>query len=226
MELTTYLSFLISPVILIVALVFIYYYYKPGSWKNIRNAVVYGMAGVVIIIVANYITDAVWHNNLFNLRRITFFVFVTIALSAELGKFLPLRLYFYKQPGFRGPLESIRYSVIVSLSYSVIATILFGLNIVGTDMLKEPLLFLYTYPFANIFFGIVAGFFMGLGKIRKNFLLIDEAVALFITTFFHGVYYFSFISSDIRLFFVIIFGFIIIGATLLVKSLSFQSEQS
>ena len=226
MELTTYLSFLISPVILIVALVFIHYNYRPGNWKNIRYAVLYGMAGTVFIVVANYITDAVWHNNLFNLRRITFFVFITIALSAEFGKFLPLRLYFYKQPGFRGPFESIRYSVIISMAYSVVAVVLFGLDIIGTDKLKEPMLFLFTYPFANIFFGIVMGFFLGLGKIRKNFLVIDEAVALFITTFFHGVYYFCFITSDIRLFFVTIFGFIIIGITLLVKSLSFQTEQN
>ncbi|RLD88617.1 MAG: hypothetical protein DRJ02_03525 [Bacteroidetes bacterium] len=224
MELTTYLSFLISPVILIVALVFIYYNYKPGNWKNIRYAVLYGMAGTIFIVVANYITDAIWHNNLFNLRRITFFVFITIALSAEFGKFLPLRLYFYKQPGFRGPFESIRYSVIISIAYSVIAVVLFGLDIIGTDKLKEPMLFLFTYPFANIFFGIVMGFFLGLGKLRKTFLVIDEAVALFITTFFHGVYYFCFITSDIRLFFVAIFGFIIIGITLLVKSLSFQTE--
>ncbi len=226
MELTTYLSFLISPVILIIALVFIYYNYKPGNWKNIRKAVIYGMVGTVFIVAANYITDAVWHNNLFNLRRITFFVFVTIALSAEFGKFLPLRLYFYNKPGFRGPLESIRYSIIISLAYSVVAVVLFGLDIIGTDKLKEPMLFLFTYPFANIFFGIVMGFFLGLGKLRKNVLIIDETVALFITTFFHGVYYFCFITSDIRLFFVTIFGFIVIGITLLVKSLSFQPEQN
>jgi hypothetical protein len=106
----------------------------------------------------------------------------------------------------------------------MVAVILFAFDIVGTDMIKAPLLFLYTYPFANIFFGIVMGFFVGLGKMRKN-LLIDESVALFGTSFFHGVFYFSLISSDIRLFIVTTVGFIVIGIMLLVKSLSFKTEK-
>jgi len=226
MEPAIYFSFLVSPVILIVAFIFVYYYYKPGNWKNIRNAVLLGMLSTVVILAANLITNSVWHGHLFNLRRVTFFVFVTIAFSAELGKFIPLRYVFYQKPGFRGPLEGIRYSVIISLGYSLVAVILFAFNIIGTDLLKTPWLFLFTYPLANFFFGIVMGFFLGLGKFRKNLLIIDEAVAIFATTFFHGIYYFCFISSDIRLFFVMTIGFIIIGIMLLMKSMSFNPEDN
>ena len=223
MDLITYLSFFISPVLLIIAFIFIYYKFDINNWTNIRNAVLYGMGGVVLLLIANYVTDLIWHDNLNNLRRMAFFVFVIVAFSAELGKFLPLRLKFYNQPGFKGPFESIRYSVLISLSYSMIAVVLFAFDIVGTEKIKTPLLFLYTYPFANIFFGIVMGFFLGLGKIRKNFF-IDEVVALFITTFFHGIYYFCFITSDIRLFVVTTLGFIVIGITLLAKAMSIKSE--
>ena len=223
MDLITYLSFFISPVLLIIAFIFIYYKFDINNWTNIRNAVLYGMGGVVLLLIANYVTDLIWHDNLNNLRRMAFFVFVIVAFSAELGKFLPLRLKFYNQPGFKGPFESIRYSVLISLSYSMIAVVLFAFDIVGTEKIKTPLLFFYTYPFANIFFGIVMGFFLGLGKIRKNFF-IDEVVALFITTFFHGIYYFCFITSDIRLFVVTTLGFIVIGITLLAKAMSIKSE--
>ena len=223
MDLITYLSFFISPVLLIIAFIFIYYKFNIKNWTNIRNAVLYGMVGVVFLLIANYVTDLIWHDNLNNLRRMAFFVFVIVAFSAEFGKFLPLHLKFYNQSGFKGPFESIRYSVLISLSYSMIAVVLFAFDIVGTEKIKTPLLFLYTYPFANIFFGIVMGFFLGLGKIRKNFF-IDEAVALFITTFFHGLYYFCFISSDIRLFVVTTLGFIVIGITLLAKAMSIKSE--
>jgi RsiW-degrading membrane proteinase PrsW (M82 family) len=226
MEPAIYFSFLVSPVILIVAFIFVYYYYKPGNWKNIRNAVLLGMLSTVVILAANLITNSVWHGHLFNLRRVTFFVFMTIAFSAELGKFIPLRYVFYQKPGFRGPLEGIRYSVIISLGYSMVAVILLAFNIIGTDLLKTPWLFLFTYPLANFFFGIVMGFFLGLGKFRKNLLIIDEAVAIFATTFFHGIYYFCFISSDIRLFFVMTIGFIIIGIMLLMKSMSFNPEDN
>ena len=223
MDLTTYLSFFISPVILIIAFVFFHSKFNIKNWTNIRNATLFGIIGIVFLLLANYVTELIWHDKLNNLRRMAFFVFVIVAFSAELGKILPLRFKFYNQSGFKGPFESIRYSVLISLSYSVIAVILFAFDIVGTEKIKTPLLFLYTYPFANIFFGIVMGFFLGLGKIRKNFI-IDEAVALFITAFFHGVYYFCFISSDIRLFVVTTFGFIVIGITLLAKALSLKSE--
>jgi len=223
MDLITFLSFFISPVILIIALIFFYYKFNFSNWSKIKNAVLFGTVGIAFLLIANYVTDLIWHDNLNNLRRMAFFVFVIVAFSAELGKFLPLRLKFYNQKDFKGPFESIRYSVLISLSFSMIAVILFAFDIVGTEKIKTPLLFLYTYPFANIFFGIVMGFFLGLGKIRKNFI-IDEAVALFITAFFHGTYYFCFISSDIRLFVVTTFGFIVIGITLLAKAMSLRSE--
>lgn len=224
MNTATCVSLFISPLILFIVFLLVYYKYHPNGWSTIIKAVISGFIAVLFLLVAGLIMDQVWHGNLFNLRRMAFYVFVIVAFSAELGKILPLRLYFYNKPGFKGPFESIRYAIIISLSYSMLAVILFAFNIVGTDMIKEPLLFLYTYPFVNIFFGIVMGFFVGLGKMRKN-LLIDESVALFGTSFFHGVFYFSLISSDIRLFFVTTIGFIVIGIMLLVKSLSFKVEK-
>ncbi|MCB2207795.1 MAG: hypothetical protein KQH67_05820 [Bacteroidetes bacterium] len=224
MNAATYVSFLISPIILVVTFIMIRYRYRPKNWNNIGKAALSGLVGVLFLLIADYIMDLIWHGNLFNLRRMTFYVFVVVAFSAELGKLLPLRMYFYNKPGFKGPFESIRYSIIISLCYSMIAVLLFAFDIVGTDKIKTPLLFLYSYPFANIFFGIVMGFFVGLGKMRKN-ILIDESVALFITSFFHGLFYFCFISSDIRLFVVTTIGFIIIGIMLLVKSLSFVTDK-
>jgi len=224
MSLATYLSFLISPVILVITFIMIRFRYQPKNWNNVTKAAFSGLIGVVLLLAANFVMDLIWHGNLFNLRRMTFYVFVIVAFSAELGKLLPLRLYFYSKPGFKGPFESIRYSIIISLCFSMLVIPLFAFGIVGTDMIKEPLLFLYTYPFANIFFGIVMGFFVGLGKMRKN-LMIDESVALFITSFFHGLFYFCFISSDIRLLVVTIIGFIIIGIMLLVKSTTFKVDK-
>lgn len=225
MNTATYLSFLISPIILIVTFIMIRFRYHPKNWSNVIRATLSGLIGVMFLLLANYIMDLIWHGNLFNLRRMTFYVFIVVAFSAEMGKLLPLRMYFYNKPGFKGPFESIRYSIIISLCYSMVAVVLFAFDIVGTDKIKAPLLFLYTYPLANIFFGIVMGFFVGLGKMRKN-LLIDESVALFITSFFHGLFYFCFISSDIRLFVVTAIGFIIIGIMLIVKSLSFVSDKN
>lgn len=225
MNTATYLSFLISPIILIVTFIMIRFRYHPKNWSNVVKAALSGLIGVVFLLLANYIMDIIWDGNLFNLRRMTFYVFVVVAFSAEWGKLLPLRMYFYNKSGFKGPFESIRYSIIISLCYSMIAVVLFAFDIIGTDKIKAPLLFLYSYPFANIFFGIVMGFFVGLGKMRKN-LLIDESVALFITSFFHGLFYFCFISSDIRLFVVTAIGFIIIGIMLIVKSLSFVTDKN
>jgi hypothetical protein len=68
------------------------------------------------------------------------------------------------------------------------------------------------------------GFFVGMGKLRKNGF-IDNSTGLFVSTFFHGLYYFGFITSDIRLLIFTAIGFLVIGITLVVKSVTQRLEQ-
>lgn len=211
-----YLSMTVSPVLLIVVILLLKNKSSLASFTNIRNSIFLGLGGVLLLYLSSYFADLMWHGSLRNMRRLAFFVFVVIAFSSELGKFIPMRLISYKLPAYKGPLEAIMYSIATGLGFSTFATVLFAYGIVGKPI-NSLELFLFLYPFANIVFSIALGFFLGMGKLRKN-VLIDHATGLFLATFLHGMFYFSFITSDVRLFIITIIGLLIIAGTLLVRA--------
>jgi RsiW-degrading membrane proteinase PrsW (M82 family) len=196
------------------------------SFKNIRNAVLLGAIGVLLLLLANYLIELKWGGNLRNMRRMAFYVFVIIAFSSELAKFIALRKGFFNLKSFEGPLEGIVYSVFIGLGFSTIATLLFAFGIVGADTkFNDITLFLYAYPFASFVFGVVMGFFIGMGQIRKNGL-IDSTTGLFVATFFHGLFYFSFITSDKRLLIFAGIGFTVITITLILKAVYLRANRN
>ncbi len=225
MDIINYFSFAVSPVLIVLFVVYLKYKFSIKSFVNIRNAVLLGAVGVVLLLVANYLVDLRWDGNYKNMRRMGFFVFVIIALSSELAKFIPLKFSFYRLSNFSGPLEGVIYSVFLSLGFSMVATILYAFEIVGSpDKMNNFTLFLFTLPLANLVFAITMGFFVGMGKLRKN-TFIDSATGLFVATFFHGLFYFGFITSDIRLLIFIAIGYAVIGITFVVKSVSLKLEE-
>lgn len=224
MSLVQYFSLAISPVLLIIGIVLLKNKLALANFKNIRNSVLFGLAGVLLLLLANYLIELRWHGILRNMRRMAFFVFVVTAFSSELGKFIPLRLSSYKLPSFKGPIEGIIYSVAIGLGFSTVATVLFAYGIVGTDRIHNLTLFLFLYPFASIVFSIVLGFFTGMGKLRKD-ALIDHSTGLFLAAFLHGVFYFSFITHDIRLLIIILVGFVLVSIALLYRAVQLFNKR-
>jgi len=222
MDLINYFSFAVSPLLIILSILYLKFKFSIKSFVNIRNAILFGAIGVVLLLIANYLVDLRWDGNYKNMRRMGFFVFVIVAFSSELAKFIPLKFSFYKLKNFSGPLEGIIYSTFISLGFSMVATVLYAFEIVGSpDKMNNFTLFLFTLPIANIIFAITMGFFVGMAKLRKN-TFIDCATGLFVATFFHGLFYFGFITSDIRLLIFIAIGFTVIGITFVVKSVSLR----
>ena len=224
MSLINYFSFAVSPLLIVISILYLKFKFSIKSFVNIRNAILLGILGVVLLIIANYLIDLQWGGNYKNMRRMGFFVFVVIAFSSELAKFIPLKFMFFKLKNFSGPLEGVIYSMFLSLGFSMVATVLYAFEIVGSpDKMNNFTLFLYTLPIANLVFAVTMGFFVGMGKLRKN-SFIDSATGLFVATFFHGLFYFGFITSDIRLLIFIAIGFFVIGLTFVVKSVSLKIE--
>lgn len=225
MSIANYISFIISPVLIVISILYLKYKFSIRSFGNIRNAILLGMISVIVLLIANYLIELKWDGNYKNMRRMAFFGFIVVAFSSEFAKFIPLKLKFYKLPNFTGPLEGIIYSIFIALGYSTVATIAYAFGLVGIpDKMHNFTLFLYLLPVANIVFGISMGFFTGIAKTRKN-TLIDTAVGLGIAVFFHGLFYFGFVTSDIRLLIFIAIGFAVIGITLVVKSVTMKIEE-
>ena len=123
--------------------------------------------------------------------------------------------------GFRGPLEGIIYSIIISLGFATGAIFLFGFNIIGSHI---DTLFLFLYPFFSIFSGIIMGFFVGLGKSRKN-RFVDSMTGLAAAVFFQGVFNFCFYTNDKRLLLVFCIGTLLIGVLLAMKGANTKIEE-
>jgi len=224
MNLINYFSFAVSPLLIVVFILYLKFKFSIKSFVNIRNAILLGVIGVVLLIIANYLIELRWDGNYKNMRRMGFFVFVIIAFSSELAKFIPLKYHFFKLKNFGGPLEGVIYSIFISLGFSLVSTVLYAFEIVGSpDKMNNFTLFLFTLPIANIVFAVSMGFFVGMGKLRRN-TFIDSITGLFVATFFHGLFYFGFITSDIRLLIFIAIGFTVIGLTFIIKSVSIKLE--
>jgi RsiW-degrading membrane proteinase PrsW (M82 family) len=163
-----------------------------------------------------------WQGSYDKIKTMAFFVFVIIAFSAEFAKYLALRLGFYHLRTFEGPIEGIIYSNFIGLGFSMAAVVLFAYGIIGSPRIKDFTVFLFLYPFANLIFSTCLGFFIGMGKLRKN-RFIDNTTGLFVATFFHGLYYFSFITSDIRLQILIGIGFVMMGMILLSRAVKLRT---
>jgi RsiW-degrading membrane proteinase PrsW (M82 family) len=216
-----FLPLALSPLFILVLVAYMKFRFSSIDIKPIIAAVVLGMVAVIILIVSDYAFEYRWHGNLRNMRRTAAYVFVGIAFASEFGKFLVLRYAFIKKGLVKDPLDGIIYSFLVGLGFSTLSAVLYYLGIIGTDKVHNLSLFLWIYPLGTMAFSIVLGYFLGMGYTRKN-SFIDNSTGLFLATFFHGVFYFCFITSDIRLLVFTLFGYLIIGSALLVRAVNLK----
>lgn len=219
-----YFSFAISPLLILVGMLVLKTTFKIKNWVNIRNAILLGMISVLLVVLANFMAELRWEGSYRNLKRIVVFVFIIIAFSAEFGKYMVMRLAFYKLKNFEGPIEGIIYGYFISLGFAMVAVVLFAYGIIGSPRIDDLVTFLYLYPFANIVFSTCMGFFLGMGKLRKN-TLIDNATGIFVATFFHGLFYFSFVTSDYRLQIFVGIGFVLITVILLARAIKLRRSK-
>lgn len=217
MLLTDYFSFLVSPILFLLFVSYLRFKFDFKSWKFMWQAFIWGLFAVVFVVATNEIIKVFGLDDLHNMRRTAFYVFVVVAFSAELGKLIPLRFSFYHLKHFNTPLSGIIYGMVIALGFSTLAVVFYAMGILGTEKMKYMTLFLWTYPLANLVFGITQGFFIGMGKVRKN-TLIDELTCLGTATFFHALFYFGFLTSDRRLLLISGIGLALVGIVLLVKA--------
>ena len=169
MHLVNYFSLLVSPILTFVFILYLKFKFSIKSFRNIKNAFILGAVSVLLLLIANYIIELYWDGNYKNLKRIVFYVFIVVAFSSELGKFLPLRYIFFKQKNFKGPMEGIIYSIFISLGFSLITGILFLFEIIDSiDKFNHFTLFLFTMPIANIIFCHCHGIFYRNGCFKKK----------------------------------------------------------
>jgi Na+-driven multidrug efflux pump len=76
---------------------------------------------------------------------------------------------------------------------------------------------------ANAIFGVMMGFFIGLGKLRK-IRFIDAMTGLGAAIFFHALYDFCLLTKDYKMLWAFFIGATIIGISLCIAALRMQLE--
>lgn len=179
-----------------------------------------GMMSISLVLVFQYISRIYGIDNFTNIRRIIFYSFVVMGIGSELGKFVILRYYAFPKGGFNGPLDSIVYSVVISMGFAFMGNILYFILPGYTEI---DFLYAYTVIPANLVFSIILGFFIGMGKSREN-KFVDSMTGLFAASFFHALYNFCFITDDSRLLMFFTIGVLIIVFMLYYKAFDMNEE--
>jgi len=220
MVLNYIISLILGPLIagLIIAIVWIKR--DKNRYPGLISCFIWGMISITIFLLFQYIARQFGLDVFSNIRRIIFYSFVVMGLGSELGKYLILRYYAFPKNSFNGPLDGIVYSAMISMGFAFMGNILYAVLPYYPDI---DFLYAITVVFANLFFAVILGFFVGLAKSREN-KFVDSMTALFGASFFHALYSFCFISEDNRLLIFLSIGAFVIVLLLYYKAFELNEE--
>lgn len=214
------ITLLLAPLIAAIAIGIVWKQRGKNRYPGLVASFFFGMFGIVLVLAFQYISRIYGIDNFTNIRRIIFYSFVVMGIGSELGKFVILRYFAFPKGGFNGPLDSIVYSIVISMGFAFMGNILYFLMPGFTEV---DFLYAYTVIPANFVFAIVLGFFIGMGKSREN-KFVDSMTGLFAASFFHALYNFCFITEDTRLLMFFTIGVLIIVFMLYYKAFEMNEE--
>ncbi len=220
MQIFTIIQLIQAPILLLLLVLYLKFKFNIANWKQILLAITFGIAAIIPLLIVDKFAQFAGYDILRSLKRGAFYSFVVIGAGAEIGKFVFLRYYFLKLSSVKGSMDTIIYAMLISLGFT---TFVLPLYVYGIFSQVPSDLFLYTYPLFNIMFAIIVGFFVGLGKMRKN-RMIDSFTGLGAASFFHGFYFFSNLASDKTILMFFGAGVIFIAALLGVKSINMKQS--
>jgi RsiW-degrading membrane proteinase PrsW (M82 family) len=121
-----------------------------------------------------------------------FEAFFKVALVEEFSKFFFVRFILYRNKNFNEPFDGIVYAVMVSMGFATLENLMY----VYSYGFETGILRMFTAVPAHATFGVIMGYFLGIGKFRKTNSFYFSLLALLGATFFHGAYdYFWFIAD-------------------------------
>ena len=207
----------IQPIVLFALVLVIFHFrFKFKSFSNIFLAAALGIVSVLVLLFFDFIAQLLNFDMLRGLKRIGFYSFAIIGFGAELGKFLILRYYFSVKESFKGPIDGVIYALMMATGFSLLALPLFAIGVFSQAVSSN---FVYMYPIANLTFAVILGFFVGMGKYRKN-RIVDSITGLVSASFFHGFFYFINLTNDTAILLLFGIGMSIIALLLFVKSMN------
>lgn len=214
------LSFVIPPLIAIIIYFFISFRFSKISQKLLLQSFFWGAFSIVLVLAVQVVADYLELDKLTNIRRVLFYAVVIMAFFAEFGKFLILRGFIYPNKDFKTPVDGMIYTVMISMGFATMNNILYFINIPNLSVNTANAL---SAGPANVIFGVMMGFFIGMGKLRKM-RFIDSMTGLTAAVFFHGLYDFCLLTKDYRLLWAFFVGSTIIAISLVIAGIRMHRD--
>jgi len=207
----------------------IYFYFRNRADRvfvqTLVSSFVAGIAGIVLLILAEYLSRTYSFQYLTSLKRILFYSFITVGGSSELGKFIMLRYYIIPKKQARKPVDAITFSIMTALGFSSAAMILFVMDFAGIRSNFPPTLYAVFIVPANIIFSVIMGFFVGMAQFLKA-RIVFSMTGLFGSAIFHGIFNFCMLTMDYKLLSLFSFGSMLIVLVLVLKAALTNPDQS
>ena len=192
MVLNYIVSLILAPLIAAIIIAVVWIKRDKYRYPQMITSFILGMISIAVVMLFMSIADRYYLNEFRNIRRIIFYSFVVMGLGSELGKFIILRYHNFNKSSFNGPLDGIVYSVMISMGFTFISNVLYFLLPYYSEI---DFLYAITVVFANLFFAVIMGFFVGMAKTREN-MFVDTMTGLLAASFFHALFNFCFITKD------------------------------
>jgi protease PrsW len=215
MEYLKLTSLFIPPLIAFLIYIYLRYKFRQFSYSLLLKSFLWGMVSILLVLAMQFFASFFQLDNLNNIRRVLFYALVIMAFFAELGKFFFLKGFVYTRAEFKTPVDGIIFGVMISMGFATMNNILVFINI--PDLNVNVVNALTAGP-ANVIFGVLMGFFIGLGKLRKM-RFIDSMTGLAAAVFFHALYDFCLLTKDYRLLWAFFIGSAIIAISLCIAGL-------
>ncbi len=212
-------------ILLPVLIALLIYFFLEGSVQRwpfnlLLRAFIWGLLSIIPVIIVQLVADMFGLDHLTNLRRVIFYALAVMAFFSELSKFFFLKFFYFPRKDFKTPIDGIIFSVIIAMGFATMNNILTFINIPN---LSVNAINAWTAGPANIIFGILLGFFVGLGKMR-NMRFIDTMTGLAGAVFFHALYDFCLLTKDYKLLIAFFIGAIIVVVSLWFVSLKYTGD--
>jgi len=216
------LSIALAPIIALIVIAIVWTKRGRDRYPGLITSFIMGMISILLVLIFQYIARAFGLEDFRNLRRIIFYSFIVMGFASEFGKFLILRYYNFTKKSFNGPLDSIVYSTMISMGFVFAGNIIY---LTLPDYGVIDFFYAITVVFANLFFAVILGFFVGMAKSREN-KFVDAMTGLFGASFFHALYNFCFIPEheDYRLLLFLTIGAFVVVIMLYYKAFEMNEE--
>lgn len=212
----------LAPVFTIFLFVYLKDKYEREPIKHLIISFVLGVFSILPAVVIEGLAPNYFPHNPIDLANTFIWAFIIVAGSEELGKFIMLRWYAWRQKEFDEPYDGIVYGAVISLGFAAIENIFYVLD----GGVPVGLLRMFTAVPAHASFGIIMGYYFGLAWQHKEDAWRYKLRGLFTAVMLHGVYDFFLMQNNYPAFALFSFIGLVISIRLSLKAIKAHQQVS